>query len=221
MIVTALIIIGSIIAFFALLLSFSATVYISIKEEVTISVGAFGYRYHINLDEDEKPKKEKKKKKSKKKKATDTKKKEASKKPSKKASFESFQETVEFALSIFRSVFKPTVKLLKHTRITKLSLYMTVCSEDADETAIQYGQISIAIYNLLGHLDNLITLKVKSVDIIPDFVSDEAKYDISFKVKLRLCHIIGALISMIVKFLVNTIKNNMKQDHSVEKQKKK
>jgi hypothetical protein len=216
--VTALFIIGGIVAFFALLLSFSLIVYVSIKQEVDISVGAFGYRYHINLDEDKKPKKEKKKKKKKK---EAEKKKETPKKPTKKANSKSFSETIEFVLSLLRSVIKPTVHLLKHTRITKLSLYMTVCGEEADETAITFGGISTGIYNLLGHLDNLITLKVKSVDIIPDFVSDEAKYDISFKVKLRFCHIIGALISMIVKFLVNTIKNNMKHNQGIQKSKKK
>ncbi|WMJ22237.1 hypothetical protein RBG61_09575 [Paludicola sp. MB14-C6] len=215
---TALIIIGSIIAFFALLLSFSLTVYVSIQEEVKIAIGAFGYRYHIDLDDDGKPKKPKKKKK--KKKQTAEKKQENIKKPSKKPDSKSFGETIEFALSLLRAVIKPTLKLLKHTRITKLSLYMTVCGEEADETAIFFGQVSTGIYNLLGHLDNLITLKVKSVDIVPDFVSDEAKYNIFFKVKLRFCHIIGALISMIVKFLVNTIKNNLQHEQHSTKHKK-
>lgn len=195
-----------IVLFFIVLLSFSLTIYVSIQEEVSIAIGAFGYRRKLNLDEEEKPKK----KKAKKKVAKEVKKK--TQKPTKKAHKFSFQETVEFVLTLMKSIFKPTAKLLKHLRITKLSLNMTVCGEEAAQTAILFGQVNTAIYNLLAHLDNLITLQIKEVNIVPDFVSDEAKYDITFKVKLRFWHIIVALVCMLAKFLANTIKNNLKKE---------
>ena len=200
----ALIIIGSIISIIILLLSFSLTIYVYITDEVKLFVGAFGYQYEINLDEEEEPKKKKAKKHKKK---IVKKKKGQGKGKKKKVDEKTFGDTVELVFNIIKSILKPTAKLLSHIRITKLSLYMTVCSEDADETAIKYGSISAGIYTLLGQLDNLFTLKVKLIDIIPDFVSDEAVYNIYFKVKLRFFYIISTGISMIFKFLVNTIKN--------------
>jgi len=114
---------------------------------------------------------------------------------------------------IIKSVAKPSKNLLKRIRITSLSLQMTVCAEDADETGIRFGQICTGIYALLGHLDQLLTLKVKKVEIRPDFVSDQAQYDIFFKVKLRLFHILGSGFSMIFNLLANTNKmKNEKQD---------
>lgn len=212
---TAIIIVSSIVLVFALLLSFSLTVYVRIKEEVSLSIGAFGYKHKFDFvddddddeeededdGEDEEAEKEKKKKKKRKKD------KNVEGKTSSKVNEKTLGKTIKYILSIIKAVLKPTGKLLRHTRITKLSIYMTVCGEDADETAIKYGQVSMGIYNLLGQLDNLIKVKIKSVDIVSDFVSDEPQYDIYFKVKLRLCHIIWALLCMITRFLVNTIKN--------------
>lgn len=208
---TGWIIVGSIIAFFVILFSFSLTVYVKITDEVSVAVGAFGYRKKLDFEEptpEEKEKQAKKeaKKKSKKKKKAGEKKKQPTEQQKKKATWESFGETVEFALSLIKSVVKPLGNLLSHVRITALTLRMTVCGDDADETAIQFGQICTAIYNVLGHLDNLITLKVKQVAIRPDFVSDEAQYDIHFKVKLRFSHILMAGLRMFVRFIGNTMK---------------
>lgn len=200
---TALIVIGSIILIIALLLSFSLTVYVRITDEVQIKIGAFGYKHKLKLEEKGKTPKAKKVKKDKSKhKKTD---KETLKK--KKVTEKTFGETVELVLSLIKSALKPLGNLLTHIRITNLSLYMTICGEHADETALSYGQLSAAIYNLLGHLDNLITLKIKTIDIVPDFVSDEAIYNIYFKVKIRFAVIIGAGLRILYRFVANILKN--------------
>lgn len=214
---TALIVIGCIVGFIALLLSFSVTVYVHITEEVNVSVGALGFKKKIDSEEFQK-KQENKKKPKKKKKNKKTPDQPKEQKPKEKVTQKTFGETVEFALMIIKSIAKPSKRLLSHIRITCLSLQMTVCDEDADETAIQFGQICTGIYALLGHLDQLLTLKVKKVEIRPDFVSDEAQYDIYFKVKLRLCHILGSAIGMIFNLIVNTIKTKNQQQEQNEQE---
>jgi len=221
--VTALIIVSSIVLVIALLLSFSLTVYVCIKEEVSLSVGAFGYKHKFDFDDeddddddDDDDEQEEKNQKKKRKKDKDEQGKTTS-----TVNEKTLGKTIKFVFSIIKSVLKPTGKLLSHIRITKFSLYMTVCGEDADETAIKYGQVSMGVYNLLGHLDNLIKVKIKGVDIISDFVSDEPQYDIYFKVKLRLCHILWAGLRIFTRFLVNTIKNKRQQKPLPQKQEKK
>lgn len=199
----ALWIILGIIIFFGILLSFSITIYIKITHEVEIFVGAFGYKKNIDFDKSDTAENEKPKKKKKSSKLEDASKKVTKKKANKK----SFSETLDFAITLIKSIAPNSIRMLKHIRITKLKLFMTVACEDADRTGIVYGEASASIYTLLGVLDNTFKLKIKSVDIVPDFISGEAKYDISFKVKLRLIHILFAAIGIIFKIIVNTLKS--------------
>ncbi|MFZ2538152.1 MAG: DUF2953 domain-containing protein [Oscillospiraceae bacterium] len=199
----ALYIVSGIIIVFAILLAFSITIYVKITDEVSILVGAFGYKQSIDFDKDDAEEKEKTKKKKKSSKLDD-----ASKKVSdKKANEKSLSQTLDFAITLIKSIFPNSMRMLKHIRITSLKLCMTVACEDADQTAIAYGVATASIHTLLGVLDNTFKLNIKSVDIAPDFVSGEAKYDISFKVKLRFVHMLFASIGIIVKIIVNTMKN--------------
>ncbi len=199
----ALYIVLGIIFFFAILLTFSITIYIKITDEVSILVGAFGYKKSIDFEIKDTDEKEEQKKKKKASKLDD-----ASKKVSdKKANEKSLSQTLDFAITLIKSIFPNSIRMLKHIRIECLKLYMTVASDDAAQTAIAYGVATTSIHTLLGVLDNTFKLKIKSVDIVPDFVSGEAKYDISFKVKLRFVHILFASIGIIFKIIVNTMKN--------------
>lgn len=208
---TAVWILLGIVLFFALLLSCSLTFYVKIGERVSLSVGICGFRYRIlpgrEKSEQKRRKKEEKAKRKKKKKAdgdlSQKKKKLAEKKPDETT----FSETLEFIRAIVGAVLPGTVKMLSHLRLIGLRLQMTVACEDADQTAIRYGQVSAGIYTLLAAIDNAIRLRVKWVDILPDFVSGEPRYDISFRVKLRLCHIVGGGIGMLFRLLVNIMKD--------------
>lgn len=223
---TALIVIGCILVALGILLSFSLTFYVTIKEEVTVKVGAFGFRKRLDFDvaeslEEKEAKEEAKAERKKQNKIKKARKKSAREKASggkkeKAVNVNTFGETVEMVLTLLKSSVLSTTALLSHVRITRLRIYMTVCDETANETAISYGTISASIYNLLGYLDHFITVYITSIDIIPDFVGDEEVHDISFRVKLRINLILGTAISIFFKFLVNIVK--LKVNIGVEKQ---
>lgn len=196
---TAVWIILGILAVLALLLSVSATVTVSIGEETRVWVGACGIRYPVDLagEKQEKPPKKKEAKP----KAEQAPAAEKKPKPDEKT----FGQTVELAIQLLQSILPPAVRMLSHLRFTSVRIDVSVGTDEADQTAIQYGAISAGIYNLLGALDSLFTLKVKSVDIRPDFVTGESSYRIFFKVKLRLWHILSAGVGMFFKFIAHTM----------------
>ena len=203
-----------ILAFLVLLFSLSLTVSVSIREQVSLSVGIAGFHYPIlplpAEKEPDKAGKAKRKKKPKKKKRKHHKKTQAAEKAEKispKPTEKSFGETVDFVITLMKSVVPGAVRLLSHLRFTGVRIYMTVAGDEADEVALRYGAVSAGIYNLLAVLDKAFTLRLQSVDIVPDFVSGEAVYDISFQGKLRLCHILFGGIGMIFKLAVNTIRH--------------
>lgn len=207
---TALIVIASIVAALWLLLSVSLTVYVHITDDVSVKVGALGYKYQL-LPERDQPVKLKK---AKPKKKPTTEKKPPAKK--KKVDKLTFGETVEMVLSGISAVLKPTGKLLSRLRLTTVDIRIAVCDDAADETAIKFGEVATAIYSVLGYLNQLITVRIKRVDIRPDFVGDEDRYDMRFKVKLRLYSVLGAVISIFARFFVNIIKAKMNTDNGVK-----
>ncbi len=232
---TALWIIGGILAFLGLVLSFSLVLGVEIGEETRFWAGAFGFRYKLDFSE-KSPKKEEEPPPDEKQPepSPDGKKKpppdQAKKPPSKEAaspprqpppaapskttkkqereklreegrrltqeppSERTFGETVEFALRMAKAVLPGTRYLLSHLRITRMRAAISIGTDSADQTAIAYGAACTAAYNLLALLDGLLTLKVRSVDIQPDFITGESRYHISFRVKLRLaCLLWGGL----------------------------
>lgn len=205
---TAVWIILSIVLILAVLLSCSVAVTVAIKDEVRIWVGAFGIRFPLELNGEkaEKPVKRKKVK------TKDADSHEDKSKPDKK----SLGETVEFALMLLKSIVPSAVRLASHIRFASVRIDVTVAEDDADRTAIEYGAVSAGIYNLLATLDQLFTLRVKSVDVQPDFVSGESKYDIFFRAKLRFWNILTAAIGIFFKLIVHTMsaKKEEEKTHS-------
>lgn len=209
----------------SILLCFSLTVYIKITDEVNVAIGAFGYKKNIDVGNDKKETKKEKQKKAKKRKDKKEKKKleEAKKKiTDKKANEKSFKETLDFAITLIKSIVPRSIKMLKHITFTNVKIFIKVASDQAYKTGINYGKWSVSIYSLLGILDNTFKLKLKSVDIVPDFVSDETEYDITLKVKLRFIYILFGANGIIFNIIVNTLnrKNKDKVENSPSKNKK-
>lgn len=191
-----------ILAFLALLLSVSVTVTVRITDEVRVWIGALGYRYPLlppRRKQEAGPEAEQPPEK-----ASEGSGHKARKKGEKPGE-RSFSETVELAATLLRSLLPPAGRMLRHIRFTGVRIYMTVAREEADQTAIAYGAVSAGVYNLLGMLDSLFTLRVKWVDILPDFVSGEPVYRISFRAKLRVGCILAGALRMLYNLAVNTI----------------
>lgn len=188
-------ILGGLLLLFVGILCISPTIYVTIREEVSVYAGALGIRKRISLEE-KKEKSEKKKQPGKKK----------TKEPPKKTDDKSFGDTVSTVLDLVRAILPPAGRLLRRLRFTHMQIRISVGCTDADQTAIRFGQISAGIYNVLGTVSHTCTLRVKEISIFPDFIRDETQYDISFRVKLRLCFVLWAGLCMLWRFLMYTLK---------------
>ncbi|MEG0894197.1 MAG: hypothetical protein RSE93_00665 [Oscillospiraceae bacterium] len=205
---TALIVIASIIVFFAIILSFSITFYVAITDDISLKVGIFGIKINlITKSDDEVEEKSKPKQKINKKSNRGKSKKSKEKSKEKvKVDNKSFFETAKMVIELIKSALKPTAKALKKIRLTNLKAYILVGNDCADKTAMSYVAVASAFYNSVNVLNSIIKVKIKQISIHPDFVSNESKYDISFKIKLRLSTALGCLISILFKLLKTFIK---------------
>jgi hypothetical protein len=97
-----------------------------------------------------------------------------------------FGTVVELALEAICDVFDPTKKILSHVRMLDLCMDLRVGAPDAAQTAIRYGQVSAAFYNVLALLQRYMTVKVKRVRIDIDYLSGQTNAQYSFVLKLRM-----------------------------------
>ncbi len=112
-----------------------------------------------------------------------------------------FAQTVYFALDLIKALLPPAVDLLSHLRITRLKVFISVGEEEADQTAYAYAAVNTAVYNTLAMLKSLILVKVEKIEIFADFVTGETRQFYSFRVKLRICHLLAAAVRMLFRFL--------------------
>lgn len=208
-----MLVVGIIIAVLALLLSFSVTLYVSISDAVRIKVGMFGIKFDVKSPEhdlkaaakeaEKLEKEEQNALKKKKKKGGGKKKKTAAKSGSagKQEEKDSFSDTVFLILNLIKSVFSPSLFVLRHTRLAGVYLDMAVGTESADKTALTYAGIGIAVSNTLAFLKSQIKVRVKHCSIRPDFTSDHITQQTHFKVKIRLGVIIWGGLGMLTNII--------------------
>ncbi len=151
-------------------------------------------------------KKKKKAKKVKKSKTTKAKVKASTKKKKPKSKKMSPGELISLILDVIKAVAGPSVWLVRKIRVKKLKAIIIVASDDCAKTAQDYGKMCAVVYGAVGYLKNQIKLTIRRVFVGFDFQKTKSEYDISFKLNIRLCHVIYALVRMLLRFIGNTIK---------------
>ena len=110
-------------------------------------------------------------------------------------------EKLEALLDLWRAADRPVLKILKGVKLYELYIDFIIANEDAYKCALNYGRISGALFNLLGWLSVLFTVKLKTVDVNAGFALDKSRWDASVKVSFRL----GTLVIAGIWFLITYI----------------
>ncbi len=153
-------------------------------------------------------KKKKKAKKAKAKKSKTAKTKATEKKQKQKKKKMSLGELISLILDIIKAVAGPSVWLVRKIRVKKLKAIIIVASDDCAKTAQDYGKMCAVVYGAVGYLQNQIKMTIRRVFVGFDFQKTKSQYDVSFKLNIRLCYLVYALIRMLLRFIGNTIKKS-------------
>ncbi|MBP1549766.1 MAG: DUF2953 domain-containing protein, partial [Oscillospiraceae bacterium] len=78
-----------------------------------------------------------------------------------------------------------------------------IADEDAYKTAMNYGKINAAVYNLINFIRTFFTVTIKTVDIVCDFDSKESIYDFSTKITVKPSTILSAVFGILFGLLIN------------------
>jgi len=94
-------------------------------------------------------------------------------------------------------------KIFTHIYLDDLFIDFIIAGEDAHKTAVAYGTVNAALYNVISTVDRLFPITVKTVDIACDFDRKEPVYDCGVKVTMRPSTALSAAFGILFGFIVN------------------
>lgn len=118
-----------------------------------------------------------------------------------------FSGAIHFCTSLATMLIKKLCFFIKRLRFSRFCLDISVASEDAAKTAIEYGAVCSAVYPVLALLTTTAHFKAKSINISSDFDNRTPQCSLSFSVGTR---VITALIVAVSAFSnYNKMKRNV------------
>ncbi len=125
-------------------------------------------------------------------------------KDKKKLKIVNVQKFIRFVQRIIQMISGIIGDILKKCKIKLLQINIIVASEDAAQTAIQYGEVCAAVGTALGVFQAFIPPKKYDIHIAPDFTKTEFLLDLKIIMSLRLYTLLGILIKHGIEFGIQT-----------------
>ena len=210
---TALAIVGGILAFLALLLFFPLHLLFRYEEGFFLTIQYAFLKFQVVPQKEKKPKKEKKK---------------AAKEPSpseetskKEGAFQKIlkEEGLSAVVHLLGKLAHHTGRAAKSTlsriHVHDVVLDLVVAGEDAADTGIRYGRTCAAVYSAFGVLCNFLAMQIKAFSVIPDF-REGAKSSayLYARIQIRPFFLISSGIGLIWRILVTMIKAKLSKTNT-------
>jgi hypothetical protein len=217
-------VIGGLLLLILFLLSCSVTAYINYTDDFRIKVRYLFFTFYPNPDKiknksDKKKQKEKVRQK-KQMKANPTKpvKKTFVQRVVKESGLDEVVNDISkankrsFDFEMFKLIYdsaKPAVRrLVRQMKVQDLQLDCVIGGNDAAKVALTYGFQSAAISAGLAWLNEVLTLKIKKVNVTADFEKEQTEMSLSCRVRIR----VGSALSCMLGYIINTAKNSNKSN---------
>ncbi len=190
-------------ALILLILLMRVRIIFSYSEKLSLKVGALFINYDVLKKRPEKKKKVKKKAPPKKKKQPV--KAEGEGVP-KKNLVKEFTEDMDIGdfLDLISAFFSSLGKMVNRHLYVRLNKFrILVGGEDPAKSAIQFGAICQSctyLFEILKNSTKLYPLEKSEVSVHHDFQAQKSEYELTITVKLRIIHVLGLLLSVLLEF---------------------
>ncbi len=101
-----------------------------------------------------------------------------------------FSGAVREIFTLLKDCLKHIGFLLKTLKFRKVEFNLTVATENAAKTAIEYGALCSAIYPTLSFFDSIANVKYKKINVKSDFESEKPSFDFSLIINLQIIFLI-------------------------------
>lgn len=120
-----------------------------------------------------------------------------------------FTGAVKELFSFAGDCLKKIKKLLKHVKVRKLFLNITVAGSDAAATAIEYGAVCAAVYPVLSLVTSVADVKLKQIDIKSDFDVHNPDMEFSFSISVRVIHLLVTALKLFSEYKKFKLRNDL------------
>ena len=115
-------------------------------------------------------------------------------------------------VSILKTLCEKSLYITRHITVKSLEFYLTVATDDAAKTAIEYGAVNAIVYPFLAFLDNNLIIKRKTVNINCDFNSTKSNLSANVFMSVKPLYILIATFGALMKLVaVKGDKNEREQ----------
>lgn len=116
----------------------------------------------------------------------------------------SVDEKIEFIVGIWESAQRPMLKIFKGFRISDLYIDFVIADEDAYKCALKYGRFSALIYNGIAFFSQLFTVRLKTIDVQPQFGASKGRWDVGARLDFRLGTVVIAGAWFLITYIFRT-----------------
>lgn len=116
-----------------------------------------------------------------------------------------FLEFVSLFFGFLKKIIEELAHLLKYVKIRKFTLSLTVASDNAAKTAIEYGAVSAAVYNFSALIKTNFDFEIKNISIDCDFEKDAPHFELFTVLKISPLVLIISAVKLI-KPVLNFVK---------------
>ena len=116
----------------------------------------------------------------------------------------SLSDKVEFLVGIWESAQRPMLKIFKGFKLKDFYIDFIIADEDAYDCALKYGRYSTLIFNGIAFFSQLFTVRLKTIDVRPQFGVSKGRWDTSGKFSFRLGTVVIAGVWFLLTYAFRT-----------------
>ena len=116
----------------------------------------------------------------------------------------SLSDKIEFLVGIWESAQRPMLKIFRGFRLKDLYIDFVIADEDAYDCALKYGRYSTLVYNGIAFFSQLFTVRLKTIDVRPQFGVSKGRWDAAGKLYFRLGTLVIAGAWFLITYLFRT-----------------
>ena len=116
----------------------------------------------------------------------------------------SVSDKIEFIVGIWESAQRPLLKIFKGFKLKDLYIDFVIADEDAYDCAMKYGKYSALVYNGIAFFSQLFTVRLKTIDVQPQFGVSKGRWDAAGKLSFRLGTVVIAGAWFLMTYIFRT-----------------
>lgn len=115
--------------------------------------------------------------------------------------------TLSYIMELVKLAGTEVKRVLRILVVDRLELELSIASEDAADTAVDYGKACGIVYPAQAVLETVFRIQKRHIQIYPDFTAQKGKALIFLKIHVLPLRISGAVVGIIFRYFVHTIRH--------------